>query len=278
MAIFFPLFEKNLKKSEKWYRNRKAPLYYVVKKEKEASGMGCNENTRNTLSVSRREVKYLLSLPDRLYLLDALDRLLTPDAYGGYNGYTVRSVYFDSITNEDYMDKKNHADEKKRIRVRIYHPEDQTAKFELKRKSFGRELKESIVITRADAQEILRRNFQVLLKYDSPIAQYAYQLMATRLYRPVSLIEYDRRAYTHEHFNTRVTMDNNLRYCDFCYDLFSTNLNFRAAMPKDQTILEIKYDRFLFKQIQDVLAKCDLSMKPPSKFGTSRQLLKEYYS
>lgn len=248
------------------------------KRKKEASGMGCNENTRNTLSVSRREVKYLLSLPDRLYLLDALDRLLTPDAYGGYNGYTVRSVYFDSITNEDYMDKKNHADEKKRIRVRIYHPEDQTAKFELKRKSFGRELKESIVITRADAQEILRRNFQVLLKYDSPIAQYAYQLMATRLYRPVSLIEYDRRAYTHEHFNTRVTMDNNLRYCDFCYDLFSTNLNFKAAMPKDQTILEIKYDRFLFKQIQDVLAKCDLSMKPPSKFGTSRQLLKEYYS
>lgn len=106
--------------------------------------------------------------------------------------------------------------------MRIYHPEDQTAKFELKRKSFGRELKESIVITRADAQEILRRNFQVLLKYDSPIAKYAYQLMTTRLYRPVSLIEYDRRAYTHEHFNTRVTMDNNLRYCDFCYDLFFT--------------------------------------------------------
>nr|WP_296011014.1 VTC domain-containing protein [uncultured Blautia sp.] len=82
-----------------------------MKKEK-ASGMGCDEKTRNTLSVSRREVKYLLSLPDRLYLLDALDRLLTPDAYGGYNGYTVRSVYFDSIVNEDYMDKKNHADEK----------------------------------------------------------------------------------------------------------------------------------------------------------------------
>lgn len=59
-----------------------------------------------TLSVSRKEVKYLLSLPDRLYLLDALDRLLTPDAYGGYNGYTVRSVYFDSMTNEDYEDKK----------------------------------------------------------------------------------------------------------------------------------------------------------------------------
>lgn len=109
--FFFAFSKKISKKSSKWYRNKKSLLYYVVKKEK-ASGMGCDEKTRNTLSVSRREVKYLLSLPDRLYLLDALDRLLTPDAYGGYNGYTVRSVYFDSIVNEDYMDKKNHADEK----------------------------------------------------------------------------------------------------------------------------------------------------------------------
>ena len=240
--------------------------------------MGSKSEGEQMLSVSRKEVKYLLSLPDRLFLLDALDRLLTPDAYGGYNGYTVRSVYFDSITNEDYEDKKNHVDEKKRIRVRVYHPDDKVAKFELKRKSFGRELKESIVISREDAIQVLHRNYSVLLKYRSPIAQYAYDLMSTRLYRPVSLIEYDRRAYTHENFNTRVTMDNNLRFCEFNYDLFAKHLNFKAAMPKEQTILEIKYDRFLFKQIQDVLSKCDLSKKPPSKFGTSRQILKEYYT
>ena len=60
-----------------------------------------NKNTGN-LSVSRCEVKYLLSLPGRLFLLDALNRLLIPDAYGGYNGYMVRSVYFDSIANDDY--------------------------------------------------------------------------------------------------------------------------------------------------------------------------------
>lgn len=230
------------------------------------------------LAVSRKEVKYLLNLPDRLYLLGALDQLLTPDAYGGYNGYTVRSVYFDSITNEDYMDKRNHADEKKRIRVRVYHPDDKVAKFELKRKSFGRELKESVVISRADAQRILKRDYTALLNYDNPTARYAYDLMTTRLYRPVSLIEYDRRAYTHPNFNTRVTMDNNLRYCDFCYDLFGKNLNFKAALPKDETILEIKYDRFLFRQVQEALSQCDLSRKPPSKFGSSRDILKYCYA
>lgn len=229
------------------------------------------------LSVSRREVKFLISLEDRLYLLDALNQLLTPDAYGGYNGYTVRSVYFDSITNDDYIDKKTGAPEKKRIRMRVYHPDDKKVKFELKRKSYGRELKESLVIKREDAKRILNHDYSALLNYDSGTARYAYDLMATRLYRPVSLIEYDRRAYTHKNFNTRVTMDNNLRYCDFCYDLFSHKLNFKSAMPKEDTILEIKYDRFLFKQIQDVLANCDLTRKPPSKFGTSRNLLKEYY-
>lgn len=68
-----------------------------------------------------------------------------------------------------------------------------------------------------------------------------------------------------------------MRFCEFDHDLFAKHLNFKSAMPKEQTILEIKYDRFLFKQIQDVLSKCDLSKKPPSKFGTSRQILKEYY-
>lgn len=229
------------------------------------------------LSVARREVKYLVSLPDRLFLLESLNKILTPDTYGGYNGYAVRSVYFDSIINEDYEDKRAHADEKKRIRVRVYHPKDPTAKFELKRKHFGRELKESVVVSREDAKRLLHRDYAALLNYDSDTARYAYDLMTTRLYRPVSLIEYDRRAYTHPNFNTRITLDNNLRYCDFCFDLFAESLNFKSGLPKDETILEVKYDRFLFRQIQEVLARCDLTRRPPSKFGTSRNLLKEYY-
>ena len=228
------------------------------------------------LSVSRSEVKYLISLPDRLYLLNALDQLLIPDAYGGYNGYTVRSVYFDSVLNEDFWDKKEHADNKKRLRVRIYHPEDTQAKFELKRKSDGRELKESLVITREDAQRLLRQDYTALLHYDSDTARYAYDLMTTRLYRPVSLIEYDRRAYTHPDFNTRITLDNNLRCCEFCYDLFRRELNFKSLLPPDQTILEVKYDRFLFRQLQEVLSHCDLSRRPPSKFGSSRAMLKHF--
>lgn len=235
------------------------------------------KESKSTIAVSRKEAKYLVSLKDRLYLLSCLDKLLTPDAYGGYNGYSVRSLYFDSISNIDYVEKVTKAYERKRIRLRIYTTKDTTVKFEIKRKYYGRQLKETIKITKEDAIEIINGNYEVLLKYDTDISEYAYNLMTTNHYRPVSLVEYDRRAYTHKCFNTRITLDNNLRYTDFDYDLFSDNVNFKQALDKDKTILEVKYDRFLFAQIQDILSNCDFLGKPPSKYETSRQLLKQYY-
>ncbi|WP_300257390.1 polyphosphate polymerase domain-containing protein [Clostridium sp.] len=230
------------------------------------------------LSVSRKEVKFLVSSTDRVYLLNSLSKILVPDKYGDYNGYKTRSIYFDSIDNEDFMEKQIKTEKRKRIRVRIYNEEDKFAKFEIKRKHLERELKESITITKEDAIRLINREYSVLLKYkDNPLYEYAFNLMKSKLYRPVSMVEYDRRAFTHEFFNTRVTLDNNLRFTNFNYDLFNKNINFQKGLPGDKSILEVKYDRFLFQQLQDILSKCNFVGKPPSKFGTSRQLLNTYY-
>lgn len=230
------------------------------------------------LSVSRKEVKFLVSSTDRVYLLNSLSQILVPDKYGDYNGYKTRSIYFDSIDNEDFREKQIKTKKRKRIRVRIYNEEDKFAKFEIKRKHFERELKESITITKEDAIRLINREYYVLLNYkDNPLYEYAFNLMKSKSYRPVSMVEYDRRAFTHEFFNTRVTLDNNLRFTNFNYDLFNKNINFQKGLPGDKSILEVKYDRFLFQQLQEVLSKCNFIGKPPSKFGTSRQLLNTYY-
>lgn len=230
------------------------------------------------LSVSRKEVKFLVSSTDRVYLLNSLSQILVPDKYGDYNGYKTRSIYFDSIDNEDFREKQIKTEKRKRIRVRIYNEEDKFAKFEIKRKHFERELKESITITKEDAIRLINREYSILLNYkDNPLYEYAFNLMKSKLYRPVSMVEYDRRAFTHEFFNTRVTLDNNLRFTNFNYDLFNKNINFQKGLPGDKSILEVKYDRFLFQQLQEVLSKCNFVGKPPSKFGTSRQLLNTYY-
>lgn len=230
------------------------------------------------LSVSRKEVKFLVSLTDRIYLLNSLSKILTPDKYGDYNGYKTRSVYFDSIDNEDFTQKLVKTEKRKRVRLRIYNTTDTFAKFEIKRKHLDRELKESITISKEDAIKLINGDYSILLNYkNNPLSNYAFNLMKTHNYRPVSMVEYDRRAFTHENFNTRITLDNNLMYTNFHYDLFNEDINFKQAMPKDQTILEVKYDRFLFYQIQEILSKCNFIGKPPSKYGTSRQLLNKYY-
>ncbi len=229
------------------------------------------------ISVSRKEMKSLVGLKDRMFLIETLDKILTPDAYGGYNGYTVRSLYFDSVSNQDFNDKQTKSNEQKRIRMRIYSVHDTTAKIELKRKSFGRQKKVSLVISKEDALRVSNCDFSVLKNYESETAEYLYEVMTTHNYRPVSIIEYDRRAYTHRDFSTRITLDANLRYTDFDYDLYSENLNFKRVLPPDKTILEVKYSNFLFSQIQYILSKIDMTKKPMSKYASSRSVLANYY-
>ncbi|MDM0612542.1 polyphosphate polymerase domain-containing protein [Clostridium perfringens] len=184
------------------------------------------------LSVSRKEVKFLVSSTDRVYLLNSLSQILVPDKYGDYNGYKTRSIYFDSIDNEDFREKQIKTEKRKRIRVRIYNEEYKFAKFEIKRKHFERELKESITITKEDAIRLINREYSVLLNYkDNSLYEYAFNLMKSKSYRPVSMVEYDRRAFTHEFFNTRVTLENNLRFTNFNYDLFNKNINFQKGLP-----------------------------------------------
>lgn len=230
------------------------------------------------LSVSRKELKFLINLEDRMRLIAALDQLLYPDAYGSYDGYRVRSVYLDGLDNQDYIERKNKFDFKKRVRIRAYSAEDETAKFEIKKKWNHGQVKESVIIQREDAQAILSGNYEVLKKYDSPTAELGYEVMSTMGYRPVSLVEYKRRAYTHPMFSTRITLDNELRYAENDKDLFTDEANFKSVLAITDTILEVKYDTYLLPYIQDVLSELDLKPCPISKFASSRAVLEEYYA
>lgn len=232
-----------------------------------------------SLTVSRKEMKFLLNLEDRMKLIQALNTLLVPDTYGGYDGYRVRSVYFDGLNNQDYVEKRAKFDFVKRVRLRTYSPHSTTAKFEIKKKWTHSQIKDSVIVSREDAEEMLQGNFEVLKNYDDPTAELGYEICSTMGYRPISMVEYKRRAYTHPFFATRITLDSELEYCNFYYDLFSENPypHYRSVMPITETILEVKYDTYLFPQIQDVLTRLNLQKCPVSKFGSSRSLLEQYY-
>ena len=78
----------------------------------------------NELSVFRCENKYLISYADALSLQRKLDLVLQRDCHSGEQGYTVRSLYFDSLNNLDFYTKLAGTELRKKIRLRIYSPGD----------------------------------------------------------------------------------------------------------------------------------------------------------
>lgn len=227
--------------------------------------------------VQRCEKKFAIGPEDRIRLLAAFNVMLTPDVYGGDFGYVVKSVYFDSIENTDYLNKLYKAHERKNIRVRTYNSNSATVKFEIKYKRGENQVKKSVTITKEDALAIINRDFAVLLKYDNPTAYYGYEIMTAGLYRPVSYVQYDRRAFTHSDFNTRITLDNHILYSIQTFNLFELELDLCTPILTNNTILEVKYEKFLLPYLQDLILSCEFLGKPISKFGTSRSIVNSYY-
>lgn len=231
----------------------------------------------SAIVVKRCEKKFKIGPEDRIRLLKAFGIILTPDIYSGQFGYTVRTIYFDSINNTDYFNKLFKAQKRKTIRIRTYNSGSPNAKFEIKFKRGENQVKKTVIIAKEDALAMINRNFSVLLKYNDPIAHYGYKIMSAGLYRPVSYIQYDRRAFTHQHFNTRITLDNHIIYSNLSFNLFDSELKHYKPITTNNTILEVKYERFLLPYLQDLILSCEHLGKPPSKFGTSREIVKEYY-
>ncbi len=187
-------------------------------------------------------------------------------------------MYFDTLDNADFISnkiyKKNH---RKKIRLRSYGLNGSNIKFEIKYKFFGRQLKETISISNEDAMSLINKDYSVLLNYDNHIAKQGYAFMVSGNYRPVSLILYDRKAFVHQYFSTRVTLDNNIRYSTSDFDILKDNKNLTYTNYDNNSVLEVKYDRFLLPQLQDIINNCDFNGEPASKFGASRRMAIHYW-
>ena len=74
----------------------------------------------SVLKTFRHEYKFVIPYEEMLALREKLNKLLDIDR--NYDGYMIRSLYFDSINDSDYYDKLNGEMNRKKIRLRIYDP------------------------------------------------------------------------------------------------------------------------------------------------------------
>lgn len=223
-------------------------------------------------TVSRRELKYLMSRADSLRLQEELNMFLKRDSYSEQDYYMVRSLYFDSLNSVDYHEKLDGAQTRKKFRLRIYNLYQDMVKLECKQKENSYQRKTSLLISREDAAACIRGQYEVLLRYGDRAAEF-YLLLMFGVYRPAAVITYQRRAYTFPAFNVRLTFDTDIQSCETAFDLWRCDLPMVPVLDAEHSILEVKYDHYLPESVKAILSGHHLTNVSFSKYANGRVLI-----
>ena len=225
------------------------------------------------IDVFRKEKKYNISQTTASSLYNVLSQVLHEDVNNSSNlGYMVRSLYFDTIDNTDYTEKEAGYEYRKKIRLRIYSPNQNSAKLELKEKNGDNQRKRSIIVSKQHALELIAGNYECLLSYDNPFAQELYFIMMQQLYIPKCIVQYKRRAFIVPENDIRITLDARLEATESNLDLFATNINLYPVSNFDDVTLEVKYNRFLLSYVRDLLSSCNKMPTSNSKYCLGRSV------
>jgi hypothetical protein len=220
----------------------------------------------------RVEKKYMFSAPIAYSMRRRLEAVLREDVHNGPDGYVVRSLYFDTVSDADFFDKLEGLEQRRKIRLRIYPPNLDSIKLELKEKSGAYQRKRSLSLSAADARALIRRDFSVLLRLGHPLAAELFGVMSADVYLPRCIVEYKRRAFLAPGSDTRLTFDSRISTCVGCPDLFAPVLHLHPVVDPSDITLEVKYSHFLFGYIRDALGEYGKTEQSVSKYCLSRQL------
>ena len=223
------------------------------------------------LKVVRNEKKYYIDIDKAFRLKNLLPNILKEDKFNCNGGYTIRSLYFDTIYNNDFLDKENGLENRRKIRIRTYNLDTETIKLEIKEKKGDLQCKSSLLISKEVGESLIKGKYEVLKEYDNDLAKELYAIMSLECYRPKCIIEYKRNAYILLENNIRITIDEDIRGTEESFDIFSDNLNLNNIL--DSTVLEVKYNNFLFSYIKDLLCLVDSDESAISKYWNCRNTM-----
>lgn len=199
----------------------------------------------------RHELKFYIDPPQYRILRSRLSALLAMDPYTGPDGrYHIRSLYFDDFRNTALFDKQAGVARRKKYRMRIYDYSDAVIKLERKIKLNEYIGKESVRITREEADRILAGDVAFLARSQSRLLRSFYLESRINLLRPNVIVDYYREAYVHPMGNVRITFDIGVHTGFGSVAIFDRHLFTTGAIEEPGTILEIKFDNFLPQAIQ----------------------------
>lgn len=226
----------------------------------------------NAVTVTRQELKYKISRQEYVLLSTMLKAILKLDPNAKQNGdYFIRSLYFDSPDNLDYMSKDNGVYYRKKLRLRIYDLNQAEVKLEMKSKYGSRLHKQTGTISREDALSLSKGQYDCLLSYDQPAVKTIYKELKTLYARPAVIVDYEREAYVSDFQNIRINFDKNIRACSTTTNIFDPNTNMAPLTDEHTMVLEVKFNELLPDYIRDVLSTCSMGLTTFSKYCIARE-------
>jgi hypothetical protein len=203
----------------------------------------------------RHELKYYLNLGDYEMLRTRLRLTMEQDRYARRNEgeYFIRSLYFDDADDSAFREKLAGDNDRDKYRLRIYNMKDDVVKLERKHKEAGYILKESLDLSRAEAESLLKGDYGVLLNREEPFARRMYRTLSTSLFKPRVIVDYMREAYVFPVEDVRITFDKNVRTGFRSVDLFNPSIITYPAVSGYDMVLEVKFNRYLPTYVRALL-------------------------
>lgn len=221
--------------------------------------------------VLREEKKFLINIAEFRQKSHLLEQALIQDEHNGIHGYRIRSLYFDTPYDRDFFEKQAGTELRRKVRLRIYDTEQTFAMLEMKQKQGMQQLKRSLKISREDAVRIIKGDLSPLLTYPDSFAAEIYAFMQIHAYRPVTIVEYHRKAFIAKENKIRITFDNQIVATESSFDLFDPNLNMNPVLDPYDVVMEVKFNGFLLGYIRELINSINRSELSVSKYVLARQ-------
>ncbi|MFC1588516.1 VTC domain-containing protein [Planctomycetota bacterium] len=239
---------------------------------------------------SRYELKFLISTQQKARFLNATRSGLQEDSHGKNAVYRVTSQYLDSPQLENYWEKLDGVEIRKKIRIRFYGEVtnsndlgNRAVFLEIKHRLNNIVAKERVRLTSSEANNILheshllgnlRDRINSKERWTRSITQSVERAVNVYHYLPVNVISYVREAWEGKvDDRLRVTFDS------LCHayepDRF-LSVSSTAGIPMNDSnivVLEIKFNRSIPRWIRDIINQQGLIMQRFSKYATGLEVL-----
>lgn len=226
----------------------------------------------------RVENKYLCTDYEIAILKNRLKNLLPIDVHQNGEAYTIRSVYFDTISNDCFYENMAGVNHRSKYRIRTYNHSEEQINFEIKEKCNGYIKKQKYALSRDVCEKVLTgKNIGNIFGEHQEIKNRILLQQKTALLRPVAVIEYERSAYVLSMGNVRITFDRNIAAAAEVEEFFEENMRMIPVLRPHQHLLEVKYDELLPDYVVEALNLENLRRVSFSKYCLGRQVLESRF-